>query len=133
MTLLFRCLTLALILAASPATAGPIRLELNALQPVEDACQIVFVVQNDSGADLDRLVLEAVLFDTEGQVAALTLFDLRELPAARMRVRSFRMAGLACDGLARLLVNGIDSCAPEGPACAAPLALETRVPVEMLQ
>jgi len=132
MTIFSRFLTLGALLAASSASAGPIRLELNALNPQQDTCQIVFVAQNESGSDLERLVLEAVLFDRQGRVAVLTLFDLQDLPAARMRVRSFQMAGLACDGLSRLLINGISACVPEGPACEAPLVLEARVPVEVL-
>lgn len=133
MAIPFRYLPLALSLAAGAAEADPVRLELNALHPRDGACQMVFVAQNEGPGDLEQLVLEAVLFDTAGQVAALTLLDLQDLPAARMRVRSFEIAGLACDSLSRLLINGVNACAPEGEACAAPLALESRVPVEVLQ
>ena len=134
MAVLSRLFSLAL-LAASPATAqtDPVHLELNALHPRDGACQMVFVAQNDSGADLERLVLEAVLFDPDGRVAALTLLDMQDLPAGRMRVRSFEIAGLACDQVSRLLINGVSACEPEGPGCAQPLALESRVPVEVLQ
>ncbi|MFN4101560.1 MAG: hypothetical protein ACK4GT_17485 [Pararhodobacter sp.] len=123
---------LAFLLGATAAHADPVRLELNALHPRDGACQMVFVAQNDSGADLTRLVLEAVLFDTGGRVAAMTLLDLQDLPAERIRVRSFEIAGLACDSLARLLINGVSDCAPEGPGCTG-LAVESRVPVEVLQ
>lgn len=133
MAALTRFLPLALILGATAAQADPVRLELNALHPRDGACQMVFVAQNDTEQDLTRLVLEAVLFDTESRVAAMTLLDLQDLPAGRMRVRSFEIAGLACDGLSRLLINGLSDCAPEGAACAGELALESRVPVEVLQ
>ena len=52
MTIFSRFLILGALLAASSASAGPIRLELNALHPQQDACQIVFVAQNESGSDL---------------------------------------------------------------------------------
>ncbi len=133
MALLLRLLPFAL-LAAAPAAADPVRLELNALHPRDGACQLVWVAQNGSGADLTRLVLEAVLFDTEGRVAALTLLDLQDLPADRMRVRSFEIGGITCEGVSRLLVNGINDCAPsEAAGCTQPLALESRVAIEVLQ
>ncbi|MCA2014031.1 hypothetical protein [Pararhodobacter sp. CCB-MM2] len=133
MATLSRILPLVVTCAAGAAHAEPVRLELNALHPRDGACQMVFVAQNDSETDLQRLVLEAVLFDAGGQVAALTLLDLQDLPAARMRVRSFEIAGLACDNLSRLLVNGVSACEPDSAVCAEPLALESRVPVEVLQ
>lgn len=133
MAALTRALPLALILGATAAGADPLRLELNALHPRDGACQMIFVVQNGSEDPISRLVLEAVLFDAAGRVAALTLFDLQDLPAGRMRVRSFEVAGLACADLSRLLVNGVNECAPAGEVCAAPLALDSRVPVEVLQ
>ncbi len=133
MTIPYRVLPLSLCLVGGAAEADSVRFELNALQQRDGACQMVFVAQNDSETDLQRLVLEAVLFDAGGQVAALTLLDLQDLPAARMRVRSFEIAGLACDNLSRLLVNGVSACEPDSAVCAEPLALESRVPVEVLQ
>jgi len=139
MAALIRRLPLALTMAttlaaaATAAQADPVRLELNALHPRDGACQMVFVTQNDTGTDLTRLVLEAVLFDTDSRVAAMTLLDLQDLPAGRIRVRSFEIAGLACDNLSRLLINGVSDCAPAGPGCAEPLAVDSRVPVEVIQ
>ncbi|MBN8294852.1 hypothetical protein JI664_22970, partial [Rhodobacter sp. NTK016B] len=96
MAVLSRLLPLAVLAATqASAQAQPVRLELNALHPRDGACQMVFVAQNDSGGDVQRLVLEAVLFDIEGRVAALTLLDMQDLPAGRMRVRSFEIGGLA--------------------------------------
>ncbi|MCW1932035.1 hypothetical protein [Pararhodobacter zhoushanensis] len=132
-----RFLPLALCAMASfaqAAQADPLRIELNALHPRDGACQLVFVAQNGTGADVSRLVLEAVLFGQQGQVAAMTLLDLQDLPADRMRVRSFEIGGLSCGDVSRLLINGLNECAPaDSAACTAPLALESRVPVEVLQ
>lgn len=127
-------LSLALSLFAAPALAEPLRLELNALLPQDNACQFVFVAQNESPVDLGQMVLEAVLFDTEGRVSALTLLDLQDLPAGHMRVRSFQLAGLDCATVGRLLINGVSSCEPAGAeACAAPLTVSSRTGVEVLQ
>ena len=129
------CLALPVAGAAEPvAGAAPLTVELNAMEQQEGACRLIFVAENDADADLTALVLEAVLFDRDGRVAALTLLDFRDLPAGRMRVRSFDMAGLDCTALDRLLINDIATC--EGaatPDCAGTLALRSRLDIELLQ
>lgn len=131
--LLAALLALPAMLAAAPAEVeAPLAIELNAIEPQEGACRLIFVAQNGTGADVDALVLEAVLFDAEGRVAALTLLDFRDLPAGRTRVRPFDMAGLECWAIARLLINDIATC--EGAAdCAAALSPSTRIDIELLQ
>ena len=124
---------LPLVLLATPALADPVTLDLNALHPRDGACQLVLVAQNP-GPALERLVLEAVLFDTSGGVAALTLLDLQDLPEGRTRVRSFEIGGLSCEGLGRLLVNGIADCEPAtAPGCTSAPVLTSRVAIEVLQ
>jgi len=123
-------------LASEPAPADPARLEieLNALEAQDDACRLIFVAQNATGADLASLVLEAVLFDRDGRVAALTLLDFRDLPDDRIRVRPFELAGLDCDALHRLLINEVAACEADAPLdCAAALETRSRIDVEFLQ
>ncbi|MBY6113242.1 hypothetical protein KUW09_05120 [Mameliella alba] len=127
-------------LLATPVWAetvqGPhVALELNALEPVDGACRISFVVQNGHEADIAQAVYEAVLFDTQGRVNRMTLFDFGELPAARPRVRQFVLAGLACADLGRLLINGAETCEGTGlpgGACTDGLDLRSRTDVEVL-
>lgn len=123
--------------AAAPAESaaeGAIRIELNRLDPQSGgACRLSLVAENTSAEDVERLVLEAVGFDRGGRVAAITLLDLQALPAGRMRVRSFDLPALDCEGLGRLLIND-STCAPDGAAiCARPLALGSLVDVEVRQ
>ncbi|KQI73293.1 hypothetical protein AN191_03300 [Loktanella sp. 5RATIMAR09] len=131
---------LAACLLAAPALAEEaqgayISIELNAVEPVEDACRISFLVQNGHGYDIGQAVYEAVLFDTQGRVDRLTLFDFGALPAARSRVRQFVVPELGCASLGRLLINGVETCAgdnlPAG-ACSEGLALHSRTGVEVL-
>lgn len=98
----------------APSTVADI--ELNALEQVDAACRMTFTAK--SAAPLDSIVVETVLFDTAGAVALLTLFDFGALPAEKMRVRQFDLAGTQCSRLGKVLFNGIESCA--GPACASP-------------
>jgi hypothetical protein len=136
----FLPICMAALLAGTPGSAQDaqgafVSIELNALEPVEDACRISFLIQNGHDADIDKAVYEAVLFDTDGRVNRLTLFDFGSLPAARPRVRQFVVPGLACTSLGRLLVNGAETCTgqgvPEG-ACTRDLELRSRLDVEVL-
>ncbi|HEV8033896.1 hypothetical protein [Yoonia sp.] len=132
--ILATCLSAAPVLAQD-AQGAHISIELNAVEPVEDACRISFLVQNGHSIDIEQAVYEAVLFDTQGRVDRLTLFDFGALPAARPRVRQFVVPGLACASLGSLLINGAETCAgdnlPAG-ACSTGLALDSRTDVEVL-
>jgi len=126
------------LVLASPAAAqtGGLALDLNRLDDAGGACRLTFVAQN-AFPSLTALVLETVIFDRAGRVAALTLFDFGDLPADRRRVRQFDVAGIACADVAQVLVNGVASCAGEGvdaASCAAGLAITGSAPgVEVAQ
>jgi hypothetical protein len=139
-----RLLPLLPALLAAPALAseariadpGRLDIELNAIEAQAGACRLIFVAENATGAELSSLVLEAVLFDRAGRVAALTLLDFRDLPADRMRVRSFDMASIDCGAIERVLINDVAVCEAEAaapPDCAEALAVRARVDVEILQ
>ncbi|MCM2563180.1 hypothetical protein M8756_13650 [Lutimaribacter sp. EGI FJ00015] len=129
------CLGAGAAFAQEEAQGAHVSIELNALEPLDDACRISFFVQNGHDVDITQAVYEAVLFDAEGRVDRLTLFDFGVLPANRPRVRQFVVPGLACAGLGRLLINGAETCAgsglPEG-ACSRDLELRSRTDVEVI-
>ncbi|WP_322895331.1 MULTISPECIES: hypothetical protein [unclassified Yoonia] len=133
-----RTLILALAVATPAAAqdAGTITLDLNRLDPVEQACRLTFVADNTL-ADLSALSLETVLFDQDGRVAALTLFDFGEVPQSTRRVRQFDVAGQDCADIAQVLVNGVASCTGEAldkTICAQALRVTGSVEnVEVLQ
>ncbi|WP_255564190.1 hypothetical protein [Mameliella sp. CS4] len=115
------------------AQGAHVSLELNALEPVDGACRISFLIQNGHDSDIARAVYEAVLFDTEGRVDRMTLFDFGNLPAARPRVRQFLVPGLICSDLGRLLINGAETCEAASPgACTQDLHLRSRTEVEII-
>ena len=132
------CLTL--FLSHNPVSAQEVQgayvsIELNALQQVEDSCRISFLVQNGHSFGIDQAIYEAVLFDTDGRVDRLTLFDFGALPSARPRVRQFVVPSLACESLGRLLINGAETCAGTDvpkDACGKDLDLRSRTDVEVL-
>lgn len=112
-----------------------LQIELNAAADVDGACRISFLVENRLGADLSETVFETVLFDADGAVERLTLFDMRDLPAGRPRVRQFQIEGIACTGIQRILFNGAQTCKGEGldrGACMDGLGLTSRTEIELL-
>ncbi|APX14098.1 hypothetical protein [Tateyamaria omphalii] len=131
----------ALALTASGAAAqegdltGKIAIELNTVTESDSACTLTFMVTNGHEMAIDQLVYETVLFDASGQVDRLTLFDFGALPVGRPRVRQFAVPDVACDGLGRVLFNGLHTCEAEGleaGVCAAGLVLRSRVEIEVL-
>lgn len=135
MVRLRRLLPICLALLPLPALAqdDALRIELNRLDPQPGACRIILVAENPSEEAVTGLVLEAVAFSSEGRVAAITLLDLQDLPAERMRVRSFDLAGLDCPTLGRLLINGSQCTPGEAAICGRPLELTSQVDVEVRQ
>ena len=123
------------VAAQASAEPGGLQIELNSATDVDGACRISFVLENQLGADLTETVFETVLFDADGAVERLTLFDMRDLPAGRERVRQFQIDGLACTGIQRILFNGAQTCKGEGldtGACMDRLSLSSRIDIELL-
>lgn len=110
-------------------------IELNTAQTSETGCTLSFFVTNALPGPIDGMVLEAVLFGTEGGVQQLTLFDFGSLPVARPRVRQFIVPGAPCDALGAVLINGAQTCTMGGepsPSCESGLALRSRIDVDLL-
>lgn len=121
--------------AAADEQSGALTLELNAAQSSEGACTLTFLIRNDLAAPIEELVFETVLFDADGTVERLTLFDFGALPVARPRVRQFVLRDLTCEALGRVLINGAETCnaPPLGPtACETGLGLSSRSDIEIV-
>ncbi len=101
------------------AQAQDLQISLNTLEAQPEACRLTFVADNATATDITRLVIEAVLFTRAGQVAQFTLFDFAALPTGRQRVRQFDVAGLRCDDLGQVLLNGVSACDGADPAACA--------------
>ena len=122
------------VVADETEIADRLSIELNAIETQDTSCVLSFLAQNGHGSDMTSVVFEAVLFDEAGQVDRLTLFDFGRLPAARPRVRQFVVPELTCDGLSRIIFNGVSSCTGDGltaAQCETGLMLNTRTDIEM--
>ena len=110
-------------------------LELNTVKEVNGACRLTFLVQNQTGTDVEKAAFETVIFDSAGGVVTLSLFDFRDLPGNRPRVRQFSLPDLECATIGRVLINGANSCIVGGAQsdiCASELNLRSRIDVELL-
>ncbi|MEM9430899.1 MAG: hypothetical protein AAGA32_15575 [Pseudomonadota bacterium] len=134
--LLSVCLGVALAgSAAAEESGGKLSLELNAVQSSQSGCTLTFLIENGLAAPIEALVFETVLFDAEGTVDRLTLFDFGAVPVARPRVRQFVVRDLACDALGRVLINGAETCTapPLAPAtCETDLGVSSRTGIEII-
>ena len=112
-----------------------IHIELNTINDTGTACRISFVATNTTDADIEQAVFETVIFDSAGSVMTLSLFDFRDLPPGRPRVRQFDVPGMTCDALGQALINGANTCTVSGAEsdlCNASLSLSSRIDVELL-
>lgn len=116
-------------------TPPGIRIELNSMAEGDNACRLIFMVENGLSADIESAVFETVLLTTDGVVERLTLFDFQSLPQGTPRVRQFDLGGLACADLGRILFNGVQTCTINGmdpTACTTNLGFSSRTNVEVL-
>lgn len=139
MKILNIALVVALVCSGSARAETPLSkqlsIELNAAQSVDSGCKLSFLIINGHEQVVDKAVYEAVLFDTNGQVDRLMLFDFGQLPASRPRVRQFVVPQMSCASLGQILVNGVNQCVGEGlpeSACIHDLKLGTRTEIEVL-
>ena len=114
---------------------GKVAIELNTVSEGEGNCTLTFMVINGHSVGIDKLVFETVLFDADGAVDRLTLFDFGALPVGRPRVRQFAVPNLTCGDLGRVLFNGLHTCEAEdlnASTCANGLVPTSRVEIEVL-
>tara|TARA_R110002049_G_scaffold44333_6_gene130232 strand:- start:89076 stop:89489 length:414 start_codon:yes stop_codon:yes gene_type:complete len=125
----------ALPLRADDTGDGKLGIELNTADTQDTSCTLTFLVDNGLPHDLDKLVLEAVIFTRDGQVERLTLFDFGELPAGRSRVRQFVLHDAPCASLGRVLFNSASTCEGAGlsiDSCMKNIAPSSRIGIEVL-
>ncbi|MEM1377026.1 MAG: hypothetical protein AAGG69_06525 [Pseudomonadota bacterium] len=129
-------LALTQTVAEEAPPSSSLSIELNAIQQLEDdTCRIIFVANNGSGSDIDKMSAETVLFNSQGSVNRFTLFDFLDLPSGKTRVRQFDLPNTECTSIARILINGASTCTVGGQdsdVCVQSLAVSTKTEVELL-
>jgi len=110
-------------------------IDLNATQQLEQACRLVFVATNKTGTSIEEMSFETVLFDTAGTVDRFALFDFKDLPVGKTRVRQFDLPETQCSDIGRILINGSASCKGQsfkGTECMDHLDLKSSSKTEIV-
>lgn len=110
-----RCAAVALALlmqvgAAAAVDAPGLRVELNRLEPVGDACRVYLVLANGTADSFNAFKLDLVLFDTDGVIARRLAVEAAPLRAEKTSVKLFDLDALACDRVGSVLVNDVLAC-----------------------
>ncbi|MEQ8480587.1 MAG: hypothetical protein RIC18_08010 [Hoeflea sp.] len=115
--------------AAQDQQSGRIGLELNRLEQNGEACRLTFVVSNNLGSDLAGSGFEMVIFDGNGLVRLMTVFDFGALPDGKTVVNRFELPDTGCESVSRILVNSAARCSGPGTdaaQCSAALTTTNR-------
>jgi len=131
------CLALAAMAGAAHAQAieaPPLGLELNKLEPAENGCRMLMVVDNRSGTALSVIKLDLVFFQPDGVIGKRIVLDLAPVRASKRGVKAFDIDKLKCEGIGSILINDVLDCrADAGPVfdCLSHLQLKTLSNVEL--
>jgi len=117
---------------APPALSEPekITLELNQLQPLDNGCRITLLSSNRLEKDVERLLVELVLFDNQRRAIRFMRVALPPLSAGRSRAQIFDAKNIACADIADILLNNVVECGIAGidqGACPDLVAPSSRV------
>lgn len=120
--------------AQSASEDSGLLLELNKTSPSSDGCLLTFVAQNKTGKDLSNASYEFVLFNKDGLVSQMTVFEFGALPPGKTVVRQFDLATLDCASVGRILINGPSGCSSSSPAayCEASMTTVSRSSIDFL-
>lgn len=131
-TILVAALSLLAVPALAEDPAGTLHLDLNALQPVQDACRVTFVATNGLGTALDKSSFELAIFGKDGVIQRVVLLDFENLTAGKTKVMQFDLKGIECATVSRVLVNEVTACEGQGiqpGACIAALRTTTETAI----
>lgn len=104
-------LAVLLVIAANArAEEETLTLELNKLEPNNEACRAYLVLENRVQSAFETLKLDLVMFDPDGVVAKRLAVETAPLPAGKTRLKVFDIGGLSCAQIGRLLLNDVLSC-----------------------
>ncbi|ACL56393.1 hypothetical protein [Methylobacterium nodulans] len=123
------CLAISLVMLSSALAQTPempMRVELNKLDTVGEACRATLLVDNGKGAPIKSLKLDLYAFDTDGVAQKRVLVELGPLAARKTVLRQFDIASAPCAQVGRLLLNDVIAC--EGAELTRESCLERIAP-----
>lgn len=121
---------------AARAAEGDITLELNKLEGLDAACRAYILLTNKTKAAFSSLKLDLVMFDKDGIVARRVAVEAAPIVAGKTSLKVFDIQGLKCDGIGRVLLNGVMSCSGDGGPradCIGLIAASSRAGVPLIK
>jgi len=93
-----------------------IAIELNKVSDNDAGWRVNFVLTNGTESLLEKTSYEIAAFDAAKTVMKLLVFEFGRLPIGKTKVVEFALAGVACTGISRILVNTAPECIADGAA-----------------
>ena len=121
---------------AQDAGRETVSIELNKLEPQENACRAYLVVKNDGEQAFESLKLDLVMFDKGGVVAKRLAVQAAPLPVGKTSLKVFDVEGHACPDIGSILLNDVLECTPAPTApggCLARIAVSARGELSFLK
>ncbi len=87
-----------------------VRVELNKLEEIKDGCRAYIVVTNNTAKAFQKLVVDLILFRTDGVIGKRVFADLAPLRASKRSVKLFDLSGTKCSEIGSFLVNDTREC-----------------------
>lgn len=125
--------------SAADLSGRHLLVELNKMEPAGEDCRTTWVLNNGTGADLARLKLDIVAFDTDGIVVRRVGAELGPIGSGHTRVKLFDLKSIDCGDVGRMLMNGVLACEVEGAEavsqeqCAKSIETATRTEIPFTQ
>jgi hypothetical protein len=99
---------------ALPGGAGAqearIGIELNKLEPTENACRSYVVVRNPADQTFTAFNMEVLVFDTDGVIQNRIAMDLAPVLPQKTTVLIINLTGITCEKIGEVLVNSFLDC-----------------------
>jgi hypothetical protein len=118
--------------AETPAPPEGMRVQLNKITPVSDACRVYLVFENRTGRAFDAYTLDLVMFDTDDAILRRLAVEAGSMPEGKTRVKPFDLTGTKCEAVGKILLNEVMTCkGPDGAgsssSCTAAARPESRL------
>ena len=110
--------------------------ELNKVETNAEGCQIHFVINNRSAANITELSVDMAAFDTGGTLLSAGVISFGRIPAERTQLRSLVFTGTDCVDIGHLLINDFVKCEIDGGAdfdCGDALEVRSRARVGLIR
>lgn len=88
----------------------PLEVELNKLATTSNRCEAYVVVNNPNAFAIDKLLVEMIMFRTDGVIGNRFAVNLAPLRKTKRTVKVFPVPGVQCDEIGSFLINDVMEC-----------------------